>query len=404
MKMNSFKKLYCRIFQGIFYIAIPFLPYRTPKVLDSVSEVPSVIKDKKLSHAFVVTDSFLAKSGATKPLLDSLAESGIRTTVFDEVLPNPTIDTVERARRMYVESGCDCLIAFGGGSSIDCAKGVGARIARPKKPLAKMRGILRILKKPPFTVAIPTTAGTGSETTVTIVLTEDETHEKYPISDLCLIPDVAVLDPEVTRTLPKHITASTGMDVLTHAVEAYIGNSVVKSTRKACFEATKLVIENIETAYNDGDNLTARKNMLRAAFCGGFAFSKSYVGYCHAVAHTLGGKYNIPHGVANATLLPYVLDAYGEKIHKKLRDLAVSGGICDETCDINEAAKLFKDKIRTLNKSMGIPEKLSGIRDADIPSLARVAEYEANPIYPVPVLMSAKELEYFYRVVAEDLK
>ncbi len=402
--MNFLSRIYCRTYQKIFHIAAPILPYRTPKVLSSVKDTAAELLRHKLSGAFLVIDSFLYRSGAAKSLIEGLDERGIAVSVFDEVTPNTTIECVEKARAAYIESGCDCIIGFGGGSAIDCAKGVGARIARPKKSLQKMRGILKILKKPPFTVAIPTTAGTGSETTVTIVLTDGKTHEKYPISDLCLIPDVAVLDAELTATLPKGMTATTGMDALTHAVEAYIGISKLKATQESAREAVKLVLENIEEAYENGENLVARENMLRAAFLGGYSFSKSYVGYCHAVAHTLGGKYNIPHGLANAVLQPYVLDFYGKAVYKDLWKLAVFCGLCDERRSVREGAEIFKKTIRNLNKKLGIPTKLSGICASDVTKLARLAAKEANPLYPVPVLMDAKALERFYYDVPEDLK
>lgn len=402
--MNIFFRAYCRAYQKVFHIAAPLLPYRTPKVLTSVQEVPSVLCGKKKGKAFLVIDAFLHKSGAAASLLEGLYKNGLDVVVFDGVTPNTTIECVEKARGIYAENGCDCIIGFGGGSAIDCAKGVGARIARPKKSLQKMRGILKILKKPPFTVAVPTTAGTGSETTVTIVLTDGKTHEKYPISDLCLIPDVAVLDAELTKTLPKPMTATTGMDALTHAVEAYIGISKLSATQKSAREAVKLVIENIEEAYENGENLAARANMLRAAYLGGYSFSKSYVGYCHAVAHTLGGKYNIPHGLANASLLPYVLDFYGKTIYKDLWKLSVFCGLCDEADSYEKGAELFKRKIREINGKLGIPDKLSGICASDVPELARLAAKEANPLYPVPVLMDAKALERFYYDVAEEIK
>ncbi len=402
--MNKIYGIYCRIYQEIFHMAAPILPYRTPKILSYANEAADLLAKERASHALLVIDSFLHKSGAAKELIAEIRERDIGVVVFDEVTPNPTIECVEKAREAYLQGGCDSIIGFGGGSAIDCAKGVGARIARPRKSLQKMRGILKILKKPPFTIAIPTTAGTGSETTVTIVLTDGESHEKYPISDLCLIPDAALLDEKLTATLPQNMTATTGLDALVHVVEAYIGRSALPSVRRAAKEAVRLVFDNIEIAFRDGGNLAARKNMLRAAYLGGYSFSRAYVGYCHAVAHTLGGKYNIPHGLANAVLLPYVLDFYGEKVYKKLWELAVAGGICDEKCAIEEGAHRFIGKLLELNRNMGIPEKLCGICEKDIPELARLAAKEANPLYPVPVLMDAKALERFYYDVAEDMK
>ncbi|MGN0243744.1 MAG: iron-containing alcohol dehydrogenase [Lachnospiraceae bacterium] len=400
-KMSRIRKTYCRIFQGAFKCAIPVLPYRTPKVLDSVTEVPNVLKEQKKKAVLIVTDAFLHENGMLDTLKDALQRAKIEYYVYDKTVPNPTVANVEEARQSYLENACDALIGFGGGSSIDCAKAVGARIAKPRQSIAKMEGILKVLHRIPFLIAVPTTAGTGSETTVATVITDEKTRHKFPISDFCLIPKVAVLDPEVTRTLPPHITATTGMDALTHAVEAYIGRSTVPSTRRDAIRATQLIFEYLEAAYADGNNMEVRRQMLLAAYYAGSAFSKSYVGYCHAVAHSLGGKYNIPHGLANAVLLPYVLEAYGDTIHKKLKELAVAANLVGEEVPEQEAAGCFIGKIKQMNQRMGIPVTLSGIREEDIPALAAYADKEANPLYPVPVLMSAKELQQFYHQVME---
>lgn len=216
-----------------------------------------------------------------------------------------------------------------------------------------------------------------------------------------LIPHYAVLDPELTYSLPQSLTATTGMDALTHAVEAYIGRSTTKETRLLALDATKLVFENIETAYNDGKNRTARENMLHAAYKAGAAFSKSYVGYIHAVAHSLGGQYGTPHGLANAVIMPYVLEAYGEAVYKKLHKLGVAAGICTEEQTDKEAVEIFINAIKKLNHKMGIPNKIEGIKAEDISAMARNAEKEANPLYPVPKLMTAKELEGFYYQIAD---
>ena len=216
-----------------------------------------------------------------------------------------------------------------------------------------------------------------------------------------LIPRFAVLDPKNTYTLPKSLTATTGMDALTHAVEAYIGNSTSKETRMLSEQVAKLVVENIETAYNEPENYEARANMLSAAYKAGIAFSKSYVGYVHAVVHSLGGQYNVPHGLANSVLLPIVLEEYGEKVHKKLYKLALCSGVANEKDSIKIGAEKFIKKIKELNKNMGIPETISGIKEEDIKVMAKHADKEGNPLYPVPVLYNAKELEKFYYKVAD---
>lgn len=399
--MNMFKKVYCRIYQFAFHAALPVLPYREPKILKSTDEIADEILKKKLTSALIVTDAFLKNSGATKALESALGEKGISFVVYDETRPNPTVQNVETALKQYREHHCDCLIAFGGGSAMDCAKAVGARAVYPKKALNRLKGNLKIFRKLPPLFAVPTTAGTGSEVTVTAVITDAEKKHKYTMNSFPLIPRYAVLDPKVTYTLPKHLTATTGMDALTHAVEAYIGRSTSKETRRLAKEAVKLIAENIEQAYHEPENYEARANMLHAAYKAGIAFSKSYVGYVHAVAHSLGGQYNVPHGLANAVLLPVVLEAYGEKVYKKLYELALFAGIAEEQDGLQQGALKFIDKIKTLNANMDIPQVLSGIQKEDIPTMAKHADKEGNPLYPVPVLMDAKSLEKFYVAVAD---
>lgn len=248
---------------------------------------------------------------------------------------------------------------------------------------------------------MPTTAGTGSEVTLAAVITDSDKKHKYTMNSFPLIPKYAVLDPEVTYTLPPHLTASTGMDALTHAVEAFIGRSTSSETRRLAKEAVKLIFENLELAYKDGANETARRNMLTAAYKAGIVFSKSYVGYVHAVAHSLGGQYNVPHGLANSVLLPIVLEDYGAAVYKKLHILGICAGVSKESDSHKHGAEKFIAEIKAMNKRMGIPETISGIEKSDIPQMARYADKEANPLYPVPKLMNAKELEKIYYQVAD---
>lgn len=399
--MNPLKKAYCRIYQTLFHLALPLLPYRLPKIYDHVSELPALLNVLKVDSILLVTDSFLRSSGLTKELENVLAEAKIRCAVYDRTRPNPTVHNVEEALELYYSANCTAMIAFGGGSSIDCAKAVGARIAYPKRTMQQLKGNLRVLRKLPPLIAIPTTAGTGSETTLTAVITDAEAKHKYTMNDFPLIPHYAVLDPKVTFTLPPSLTATTGMDALTHAVEVYIGRSTSKETRAMSIEAVQLIFGNIETAYNDGTNETARKHMLRAAFLAGAAFSKSYVGYVHAVAHSLGGQYNIPHGLANSVLLPIFLEAYGDAIVPQLSELAVAAGLADAQTPAKQAADAFIQAVRGLNARMGIPTTLQGILKEDIPQMAKHADREANPLYPVPVLMDRAALETFYVKVAD---
>ena len=398
--MNLARRIYSRTFQKAFRIAIPFLPYRKPEILNGIAELPELFRSKGIKSVLLVTDKGIRGMGLTRKLENLMAENGIRLAVYDSTVANPTTDNVEEARRLFLSSQSEAIIGFGGGSSIDAAKAVGARIAYPRKPLSKMEGILKVRRRIPLLIAVPTTAGTGSETTLASVIVDSTTRHKYPINSFPLIPRYAVLDPEVTRSLPPSLTASTGLDALTHAVEAYIGGSTTKETRSAAREAVRLIFSSLPRAYHNGNDMAARDDMLHAAFLAGSAFTVSYVGYVHAVAHSLGGKYNVPHGLANAILLPYVLEKYGAKAEKKLAELAEAAGLAGQ--DTHAKAAAFIAAIKAMEKDMKIPEKLPIIRDEDIPELAAYADKEANPLYPVPVLMDAPELEGFYHAVMEN--
>lgn len=394
--MNIFKKLYCRTFQTIFRIAIPLLPYHEPQILANNDELISILLDNNTKSVLFVTDAGLTNLGLYNNLVDEMRQNGVKVSIYDKTVANPTTQNVEEALAVYRDNACNAIIAFGGGSAMDCAKATGARVARPKKTLGKMKGILKVGKKIPLLIAVPTTAGTGSETTLAAVITDSETRHKYAINDFPLIPSYAMLDASLTIGLPKFVTATTGMDALTHAIEAYIGRSTTKDTRQNALEAVKLVFENLYSAYEDGSNLEVRDNMLKAAFKAGLAFTKSYVGYVHAIAHSLGGKYNIPHGLANAIILPYVLKKYGRAIYKKLWEMGVYANLFDSNTSIEEGAKIFIEKIEDLNKSMDIGSSIPEIKGEDVPYLAITAEKEANPLYPVPVLYTAEQLEKIY--------
>lgn len=398
--MNPIKAIYCRSVQAVLRAALPVLPYREPQVFHSCGELSTVFQKENIRRVLIVTDAGIVRSGIAAQLEAVLDEDDISYAVYDQTRPNPTVVNVEQALSLYRRYRCQALIAIGGGSSMDCAKAVGARLARPGTPLGKLKGTLRILRPLPTLIAIPTTAGTGSETTLAAVITDTQAQHKYVMNDFVLIPKYAVLDARLTLSLPPHLTATTGMDALTHAVEAYIGRSTTRQTRQEALEATRLVFANVEQAYRNGKDYEARSNMLTAAYRAGIAFSRSYVGYVHAVAHSLGGQYNIPHGLANAVLLPYVLESYGSCIHRKLHDLAVAAGIASPKEEDAGAAAKFIRAIRQLNARMGIPETLEGIRPEDIPVMAAHAEKEANPLYPVPRLMTREELTFFYEQVA----
>ncbi|MBE6737822.1 MAG: iron-containing alcohol dehydrogenase [Ruminococcaceae bacterium] len=399
--MLFLKSIYCRIFQNVFRVILPLLPYRQPQIINSCERIDNIVLKENITSVLIITDKGIVNNNLLTPVTNALKSACVDFAIYDKTQPNPTIANVEDALSVYKAHNCKGIITIGGGSSMDCAKAVGARVAYPEKSIEKLKGMLRVLRATPIIIAIPTTAGTGSETTLAAVITDSVNHHKYALMSFPLIPRYAVLDPALTYTLPAHLTATTGMDALTHAVEAYIGKSTTKETRKLCLEATKLIFENITEAYNDGKNKCARENMLLASFKAGAAFTQSYVGYIHAIAHSLGGQYNMPHGLANAVIMPYVLKSYGKSAHKKLLELGIAAGVCTSSDTIEKGAEKFISAIEKLNRQMDIPKKLKGIKEEDIPLMASYAEKEANPLYPVPKLMTKKELEVLYYEIAD---
>lgn len=392
--MWTLKKGFYRTQQQVMKAAARVIPMPIPLLLTgpgSSRKLAENIAVRGLKHVLVVTDKVLMDLKLPQGLLDALKENGVGFTVYEDVQPNPTIENVEAGREIYKARKCDGIIGFGGGSSIDCAKIIGARIANPYLSVRRMKGLFRvILPIPPF-FCVPTTAGTGSETTIAAVITDAKTHEKFAINDLKLIPKIAVLDPELMIGLPPFITATTGMDALTHAVEAYIGLNGNPFTDENAENATRLIFENLEKVYKTGADLEGRNNMALASFFAGLAFTRAYVGYVHAIAHNLGGMYGVPHGLANAVILPYVLDFCRKDAEKKLAGLAIAGGIGTREESDEELSYRFIEKIRTMNKNMKIPTFIKELKEEDIPLIAKRALNEAHPDYPVPTIMTLQE-------------
>lgn len=392
------KKIWYRLFQFVFYNFSKLLNWREPELLigsGSIRNLPKVIREHGLDNVLVITDRMLMDLQLPQGLLTALEKEGIRYTVYDGVEENPSIDNIEEARELYLEKGCRGLVAFGGGSPMDTAKAVGARLARPGKSVERMGGFLKVLRKLPPLFVVPTTAGTGSETTIAAVVTDRKTKHKYAINDLNLIPLYAVLDPELTVGLPPSLTATTAMDAITHAVESYItipwGGG--RKCRQMAGDAVRLIVANAEKVYQNGRDLDARQNMLLASYYASYAFTRTGLTYVHCIAHTLGGLYCVPHGLANAVILPHVLEYNGDVIHRQLARLAEVAELDVAGKSLAEKAKAFIDEIKRLNRAMGIPGKLDLIRREDIPQMVTWALKEGNPWYPVPKIFEAKDVE-----------
>ncbi|MBE0450888.1 MAG: iron-containing alcohol dehydrogenase [Clostridia bacterium] len=397
-------RLYCRVYQNVFKMVSYLLPFRKPILIEgqgSLSKLPDVVSSNGIQTVIIVTDRVIVSLGLVDSLLEGLKNKGIQYVIYDGTVPNPTIDNIEEALELYKLNQCKGIIAFGGGSSMDCAKGVAARLARPNKTIPQLKGVLKVIKAIPPLYAVPTTSGTGSEATIAAVITNSKTHEKYAINDTALIPHYAVLDPNLTLALPQHITSTTGMDALTHAVEAYIGKSNTSETKKMSKDAVKLILDNIFEAYSNGTNIIARENMQKASYYAGVAFTRAYVGNVHAIAHTLGGFYNTPHGLANAVILPYVLKSYGSSAHQKLSELEDLITVPSHQEDIETKANRFIDRLISLNRIMNIPDKISGIDEKDISIMVDRAHHEANPLYPVPKIFTREDFKTIYYEIKE---
>ena len=420
-------RLFCRIYQGAMKVGMYMFPWHTPEVIEDRADSDRLVEDIKrrgVERLLVVMGPNMMKRGLPVPMLEKLRASGIECEVFDRLTSDPTDAQVEEGVRIYNEKNAHGMIRFGGGSPMDCGKAIAARIARPDRTIAELQGVLKVRsrRKVPVMWAIPTTSGTGSEATMAAVITDHETHRKKSINDMAMIPHVCVLDAGLTAGLPPDITAYTGMDALCHAVEAYTNNTYNTALEKRMAkDAVKLIYENLEGAYKNGSNMEKRRNMQRAAFYAGRAFTRGCVGYVHAIGHAVGGLYGVPHGKAMAILLPHVLKAFGSSAEMKLAELADHCGLSAEygvdhddrtggcACPAygamkgkttnNGKARLFIEWIENMKRSMDIPDRFDCIKEEDVETIAKWADAEANPLYPVPKIFDRKQLEDLVRSV-----
>ncbi len=365
----------------------------------AIENIVPEAKSRGFKKALVCSDPSLVKFGVTQKVTALLDKGGIAYEMYTNIKPNPTIENVKEGVKACLDSKADFLLAIGGGSSMDTAKAVGVKAVHPNKGLSKFKRVLSVGKKIPFLVAIPTTAGTGSEATVCAVIVNEKTKDKFSINDPHIIPDVAILDNSLLEGLPKKIISSTGMDTLTHAIESYIGRASTRKTKEYALQAMKLVKDNLYAFYEDPHNEEARAHMQKAAYLAGVSFTRAYVGYVHALAHALGGFYNVPHGFANAVLLPHVLKAYGKNAYARLAEVSDDLNLIDPLSSKKEKAEAVIAWINEMNRKMDIPAKFDHLikNDKDLEALSRHADKEANPLYPVPKEFNKEELKAIYR-------
>lgn len=349
-------------------------------------------------RVFVVSDAQLARLGLLAPLTDALAAAGCAFEVYAEVEPDAPIPVVERGLVLMKRQRCDAVLAVGGGSVIDAAKVI-ALAAANRKPLRELAGYFRALHGPVPIYAVPTTAGTGSEVTVAAVISDPEAQRKLVVADTRIVPDMAALDPTLMTGLPPAVTAATGMDALTHAVEAYISQWATPATDRLALAAVGMVFANLPRACEQGSDLHAREQMALASTYAGMAFTRANVGNVHAIAHQLGARYHTPHGLANAIVLPHVLRFSLDAAPARLAALARRIGSADDGADDARLAARFVDAVQALGERVGIARTLAALQEADIPALAQAACHEADFNYPVPRVMSRADCEALLRQV-----
>ena len=378
------KIFFARIYQKILYIFTCLIKFREPIILNKLEEVVEVLKKHKKNNILLLSGKRVCKE-EFYIYLDALLKENFNVLNYTDIPTDPDIESIEKAVTISKQFNVDVVLSIGGGSTMDAGKVIAARLTN-KKSIRKMRGLLKITKKPIFMIAVPTTCGTGSECTVASVVTDLERNEKYAINDPKLIPQYAVLDPTTLLTLPKHLIATTALDALTHAIEAYIGKSNTNKTRRYAHEAINLIFDNVEEAYKNHD-LESLELLQLASYDAGIAFTKAYVGYVHAFSHAISAYYHLPHGYLNGVLLPIILEEYGDCINKELQDLNV------EVFNNTDNPHDFIDKLKDLLVNLDIKNNLCDIiKDEDIPNMIKHIKKEVYPLYPVPRYFSDEEL------------
>jgi alcohol dehydrogenase len=386
-------------FYRLFMLALKastwILNFRQPELLSgpgSSLQLCEKIAQAGVKKLMIVTDGMLAKIGLLNGMQDKLRELGVNFVVYDGILPDPTIQQIETGLEVLKREQCTAILAIGGGSSIDAAKVIAARATNPHK-VAWMAGLMRIIFKPMPLYVVPTTAGTGSEVTIAAVVSDPASTRKFAIMDPKLVPVAAALDAALMTGLPPPITAATGMDALTHAVEAYISRNAMKATDAEALEATRLIMQNLPKVMQNGTDLEARQNMAVASYKAGVAFTSAGVGYVHAISHNFGARYHVPHGLANAIVLPYVLDYSKSECTERLAKLAEVGGLKKGGESQAQLADALIAHIRSLNVAFGIPSKVEKLKASDIPAITDAALKEAHWTYAVPRYMDKPTCE-----------
>ena len=396
---HSLKVAIFKVWQFILFWSQKILIFRQPQLFTgpgSSLQLCEHIAKTGVKKILIVTDAMLVKLGLLNGMQEKLKGLGVDYVVYDGVLPNPTIEQIETGLAMLKKEGCGAILAIGGGSSIDAAKVIAARARNPHK-IVHMAGLMRVIIPPMKLYAVPTTAGTGSEVTIAAVVSDPSTTRKFAIMDTALVPKAAALDGSLMTGLPANITAATGMDAMTHAVEAYISRNCTAKTDQMAVEAVKLIVDNLTEAVKNGKNVEARQNMALASYKAGVAFTIAGVGYVHAIAHNFGAYYHVPHGLANAIILPRVLDYSKPNCTPRLAKLAIVAGLQKGGESEAQLADAFIAKVRAMNADYGIPTQVDKLKESDIPAIRAKAQDETFWFYAVPRYMDDATCEDFIK-------
>lgn len=373
---------------------------------DSTFKLIKELKKTKVSNVFIVSDKNIVKQNLVGSLLSTLKANNFSYCLFDEVERDPSIETVEKGLKKYTDNNCDSLIAIGGGSVLDCAKIIGARASDPTRSFNKLKRLINGIKKfdVPF-MAIPTTSGTGSENTLYALITDKKSKQKYPLFSNKYIPTHVALDANLTVNLPLSITAYTGMDALTHAIESYVStfSKYFKNDKKYALESAKIIFDNLEKVYKEPINLKYRENMAIASYKAGLAFRRIGIGYVHNFAHRMGEFYHIPHGLANAIILPYILEFMLPKASKELSELSLYCKLGNSSDSQATLANKLIEKIRDIQKLMLILNNIKEIKEEDLELLSKRILKESY-MCGNPRLMSKRECIEMLKAIKGDQK
>ena len=342
----------------------------------AVKEIPGILKEKGFKKAFIASDPDLVKFGVTKKVTDLLDETGFAYEIYSDIKPNPTIENVQSGVDAYKKSGADCMITIGGGSSMDTGKAIGIIINNPEfADVRSLEGVAPTKNRTVFTIAVPTTAGTAAEATINYVITDVQKKRKFVCVDVNDIPDIAVVDPDMMATMPAKLTAATGMDALTHAIEGYITKAAWDLPDCLNLEAVRLIAKSLRGAVKNED--AGREGMALGQFVTGMAFSNVGLGIAHSMAHTLGAVYDTPHGVACAMMLPIVMEYNAETTGEKYKAVAEAMGVDTTGMTQAEYRAAAVAAVRQLSTDIGIPSKLEALKEADLDFLAESAYADA---------------------------